>query len=124
MDDKTLNALTALATKLGTTTEYLWGVLLKQAPITAAVDLLVMAAWVAAIFFCFRFVRRKTMTPAKTADDKYPSAKWADEISVVFAWGSVILAALFAAIIIGANLSTTISALVNPEYWALKQILK
>lgn len=47
MDDKTLEALTTLANKLGTTAEYLWGVLIKQAPITVAIELSVMVAWVA-----------------------------------------------------------------------------
>ena len=37
MDDKTLQALTALANKLGTTAEYLWGVLLRQAPLTGKI---------------------------------------------------------------------------------------
>jgi hypothetical protein len=38
MDDKTFQALTNLATKLGTTAEHMWGVLLRQAPITGVID--------------------------------------------------------------------------------------
>ena len=123
MDDKTLSALTALAQKLGTTAEYLWGVLLKQAPITGAIDLAVMAAWIAAVVWWFRFVQRKTAEPTATAENKYPSAQWVQE-DAVLAWCSVALSGLLTALIVGTSLSSTVAALLNPEYWALKQILK
>ena len=123
MDDKTLQALTALAAKLGTTAEYLWGVLLRQAPITGAIDLAVMAAWVAMAMFLIRLVRRKTTTPAKTDEDRYPSAEWSDE-GAAFAWAGAVAFALLVALIVGSELSSVVAALLNPEYWALKQILK
>lgn len=124
MDDKTLQALTALANKLGTTAEYLWSVLLKQAPITGVVDLLVMAAWVAAAAMWFKLVQRKTKKPPATEQDRYPSADWTDEVGIGLAWASVVVVTILVALIIGTNLSTTIAALFNPEYWALKQILR
>jgi ribose/xylose/arabinose/galactoside ABC-type transport system permease subunit len=123
MDDKTLQAMTALAAKLGTTAEYLWGVLLRQAPITGAVDLLVMAAWVAAALCFLRYVRAKTTRPPGTRDDPFPRAQW-DGDATFFAWAGAILFAVLTGLIVGASLSTTIAALVNPEYWALRQILK
>ena len=124
MDQNTLQALTALAAKLGTTAEYLWGVLLRQAPITGATDLLVMVAWVTAVVIWARIVRRKTAKPAPTTEDRYPSAAWDDEVGVGLAWASVAAIAAITSLIIGSNLSTTVAALVNPEYWALRQILK
>ena len=42
MNDQTALLLKQLADKLGTTTEYLWAVLLKQAPITCTVQLTVI----------------------------------------------------------------------------------
>ena len=123
MDDKTLNALTALAEKLGTTAEYLWGVLLKQAPITGVIDMLVIAAWVAAVVIWARFVQRKTNKPAPTEDDRYPSAEWENE-GAFFSWVSVFILCVIVALMAGSCLSTTVAALANPEYWALKQILK
>lgn len=123
MDDKTLSALTALAQKLGTTAEYLWGVLLKQAPITGAIDMAVMAAWIAAAVWWFRFVQRKTTAPAATAEDKCPNAQWTQD-GAVLAWVSVVICGLLVALCVGAALSSTAAALLNPEYWALKQILK
>lgn len=43
-----------LAERLGTTGEHLWGVLVRQAPISGAIDLTVMAAWVLAVAWAFR----------------------------------------------------------------------
>jgi spore maturation protein SpmA len=40
------------------------------------------------------------------------------------AWASVFVAGLIFAIIAGGSLSTVIAAIFNPEYWALKQVLK
>ena len=124
MDEKTLQALTALAEKLGTTAEYLWGVLLKQAPIAGITDLAVMVAWGIAIAMWARFVQRKTNTPAATESDLYPSAEWSDQFGVGLAWASVFVTGLIVVLIAGASLSTVIAAIFNPEYWALKQILK
>lgn len=47
MDDKYRQLIEDMAAKLGVTAEHLWGVLVKQAPISGAVDLvicIVMAA--------------------------------------------------------------------------------
>jgi hypothetical protein len=123
MDDKTLQALTTLAAKLGTTAEYLWGVLLKQAPLTGAIDLLLTATWViGAVMWC-RFVVRKTTKPKATEDDRYPHADL-DAEPAFFAWLSAVLVALLAGLVVSSGLATTMAALLNPEYWALKQILK
>ena len=123
MDEKTLSALTALAQKLGTTAEYLWGVLLKQAPITGAIDLVVMAAWIAAAVWWLRLVQRNTSKPTASTENKCPRAEWEDE-GAVFAWGSVVICWVLVGLCVGPKLSSTAAALLNPEYWALKQILK
>ena len=124
MDDKTLQALTILATKLGTTAEYLWSVLLKQAPITGLVDLLVVAAWVAGCVMWFKFVSNKTKVPPKTEEEHYPSAEWSSSEGTVLAWISVGALFLATAICVGGSMSSIVAAIVNPEYWALRQILK
>lgn len=123
MDEKTLQALTALANKLGTTTEYLWGVLLKQAPITGVIDLSLTAAWVLLTVMWCRFVLRKTTAPKPTDEDRYPHADWTDE-AAFFSWLSAAVLAIVTALIVTSSFATTAAALVNPEYWALRQILK
>ena len=123
MDDKTLQALTALANKLGTTAEYLWGVLLRQAPLTGTIDLILNVAWViGAVLWC-RFVARKTTRPKRTDDDHYPYADWTDE-AASFSWASAVAVVLITGLVVSGSLSTTVAALANPEYWALRQILK
>jgi len=124
MDEKTLQVLTTLAEKLGTTAEYLWSVLLKQAPISAATDLVVIAASVFGVAMWAKFVQRKTAKPAATENDRHPSADWNDEAVVGLAWISVFVSWLIVAIISGACFSSIVDAVFNPEYWALKQILK
>lgn len=123
MDEKTLQALTDLAEKLGTTSEYLWGALIKQAPITGAVDLMIMVAWVAAAAGWFALVKRKTTEPPKSDEDRYPRAEWVEE-SAFIGWVSVAIFSLIAGVVVSSTLSITIAALLNPEYWALAQILK
>lgn len=115
--------LTALANKLGTTSEYLWGVLLKQAPITGVIDLALMAAWVIGVVMWCRLVARKTTRPEATDQNRYPRAEWDGE-GIFFAWASAVAVALIAGFFVSGSIASTVSALANPEYWALRQILK
>ena len=115
MDDKTLQALTALANKLGTTAEYLWGVLVRQAPITGAIDLAVMGAWGVGCVLLVRFVQRKTC-----GDEP----KWGDELGRILAWCGVLGVCAVVAIIVGFQFSPAMTAIVNPEYWALRQVFR
>ena len=112
MDDKTIQALTALAEKLGTTAQYLWGVLVRQAPISGAVDLGIVALFLAATVALFVFVRR-------AADD--PSL---DEEVLILGWALVILACIATSIIVLSYVPYALYAIFNPEYWALRQIWK
>ena len=122
MNDKTEALIRELAEKLGTTGENLWSVLVRQAPITGAIDLLVVVAWAFAVVWAFRLVRAKTTKPMPTEADRYPRAEWQNEVAFA-AWALWVFMAIMVAVIGGASLSGTIGALVNPEYWALKQVL-
>lgn len=123
MNSETLNALTSLANKLGTTAEYLWGVLLKQAPITGVIELMVMVAWVVCAFLWTWFVLKKTTRPKATDKERYPSAEWEQE-AAFFAWLSAFLLMFFVGVLISDGITRVTSALLNPEYWALRQIFK
>ena len=122
MDEKTLEVIQALADKLGTTAEHLWGVLVTQAPITGSVDLVVCIGMAWATVVWVKTVCRKTNAPPKTDEDRYPSADWRGEGAFV-AWISVFIAASATAWTIAANASLIVAAFVNPEYWALRQLL-
>lgn len=123
MNDKTLTALTALAQKLGTTAEYLWGVLLKQAPITGTINLIIMVVSVVVGVWWFRFVQRKTTVPPSTAENACSSAEWENEGAGI-AWISVFIAGLLMALVVVLGLPSVVAAFLNPEYWVLQQILR
>lgn len=117
-----VDALRELAAKLGTTSEYLWQVLIRQAPISGVVNLLVCVVWVWVAVWGFRLVSRKTKRPPETKEDKFPRAEWNDEdrAAAWLLWG---LYTLGGTIIVGCALEYIAGALLNPEYWALTQVL-
>jgi len=122
MDEKTLQALTELASKLGTTAEYLWAALLRQALIGGISDIMLMAVWIAITVLWVKVVFRKTKEPEQSKNG-YVSPEWASE-SAFFAWASAAILVLLTLCMITNSLSITIAAFANPEYWALKQIIK
>ena len=105
MNEEAIALLKELAEKLGTTSEYLWEALLRQAPITGTIDLLILAGWVTGLILMFHKLK-------KLSDKEYVELLW-------LVWGVLACIAALASL----TLSTTISALINPEYWALKQLL-
>lgn len=122
MNDTTLDLLNRLADKLGTTVEHLWGVLIKQAPITAISDLVIGAVLVVLTVVWYRFVRAKTKVPPRTPENAYPSAAWDDD-SATFAWVFVVITGLIALMWCVAAMQQAVTAFVNPGYWALKQLI-
>ena len=121
MNDLTL-ALQQLAAKLGTTVEMLWGVLLKQAPIAATINLIGCIAFTGLTVFITYFVKRRTTKPPRTEDDSYPHADWEDEGAFI-AW--VVTAGLIIAtvVFVGVNAQNIVAGFFNPQYWALTQIM-
>ena len=105
MNEETATLLKELAEKLGTTSEYLWEALLRQAPISGTVDLLILAGWVIGLMLMFRKLK-------KLSDKDYIELLW-------LGWGLLAIIVAFAFLM----LSNIIAALINPEYWALKQLL-
>lgn len=110
MNDKAISLLQALAEKMGTTTQYLWSVLLKQAPISGITDLIQYAIIAVGAYLYWRWV----------ASDKRDFSSGGDS------WpGGLILGALVA-IFVGAaffSFPHTVAAFINPEYWALDKVL-
>lgn len=123
MDEKYRQLIEALAEKLGTTAEHLWGVLVKQAPISGAVDLVLCIVIAASAWWWAALVKRKTTKPPKTDDDRYPYAEWSDEAAGL-SWIGAVIAVVFALICIVGSAQGIVAAFANPEYWALKQLVK
>lgn len=126
MDEKTLQALTLLANKLGTTAEQLWSILLAQAPISAGISavqaIVCIAVTVGWVLLTYRKTRVLTFT--RESGYKYTEAEWSGGDTKFAAWFA-------AAVFIGASLAFSLAALseipvvlMNPDYWALREVLR
>jgi len=111
MNENTLQFLNELSIKLGTTSEYLWGVLIRQAPIDGWINLSVMAVWVAVGVFALIFFYKKINDES-----------WDEEFTVALL-GISILSFVIIIVVAGICFSDTVGAIVNPEYWAFQKIL-
>jgi len=116
MNDKTIKFLQELADKFGTTTERLWGALLHQAPISATCDLI----WFPVSAACL-IIGMKMAVKGYYAEEKH-----SETYGIPVCIGGVLITLigmvmLFASI---CNTEMIIAGFFNPEYWALKQIIK
>ena len=116
MNEQITSLIEQLAQKLGTSVEYLWGVLIKQAEVEVitffiALTLSAIAA-TSAIFML-----------------KHSQKYWNYENAPLSAWvcliGGIIVAicALIGFVGLILSIPDLISAIKNPEYWALKEVL-
>jgi len=109
--------LNELAVKLGTTTEFLWEILLKQAPIDAIVGISLIVLFLILIIPYVMYIKWFS----KHCNELYKEDK--ESIHTVFC--VIILIIMFALFIANiCEINNTITAIFNPEYWALKEILK
>lgn len=117
MNDQTIKLIEQLSVKLGTTAEHLWGVLMRQAPITATLDIAVSTIIAFFLWKSFRFIYRKTR------EDCNGCADWDEEIGAII-WGAWLAIAIIGGLCIYCEVSDALAGLANPEYWALMQIIK
>jgi uncharacterized Tic20 family protein len=114
MNDNTTKLLNDLAEKLSTTSDKLWAMLLHQARIQFWTNLIIYAACALISYALYRTCRHLFTRVDKDDQFEMP-ATIAVIISIIFV-GVAVIGFL-------TTLQDTISALVNPEYWALTQIL-
>jgi len=112
MNAELQGALAALAVKLGTTVEHLWGVLIRQAPISAATDLLAVAASAALLYFGWRAIDRVQVRGDFDVR----------EFALMMGYIGLMLAAVGVSVVFVSSLSHIVAGFVNPEYWALREI--
>lgn len=127
MNEKTEQLLEKLAEKLGTTSEYLWQILLNQAKydaITSFIQMAFMAGFIYATIKIHLWLMKELPKPAdsdrwyskRTGYDKYEEPAI---VGMVLAGITSIILLLF--FLSGFN--ELIAAVFNPEYWALNRIL-
>ena len=108
--------LEKLAEKLGTTTEYLWGVMINQAPIDAIVGI-VLIVLCALLYIPFIWYI------------KWMSRNWddivVDDMEITHVFASVIIGIIMIVftIISICDINNIATAFFNPEYWALNKVL-
>jgi hypothetical protein len=110
MDSNTEKLIRELADKLGITAGHLWAALVRQAPISGTVDLLMCVVVVALLVCSYRRLRR--FDPGHDFRELF--------CGVWFLWGA---AAFSTSMVIGSSLSKIAAAFFNPEYWALRQLI-
>lgn len=114
-------SLELLAEKLGTSVEYMWDILLKQVPINLTMNIVFVG-------FCLLFcvgvlVAHLKLSKKRDWGDDYIESGYnyyedsAQIPMVILAVAGVILFMVSLAII-----PTIVTMIVNPEFWALKQI--
>ena len=118
MNTEITNLLAILADKLGTTSEYLWGILLRQAPISATVILIQIIFTVLSGIFLWKLHKYFS----KETDERYSmydrSNGGLEALIIIF---SVLI--LIIGIFSFFQIENVLNGYFNPEYWALNKIL-
>lgn len=117
MNQQLSKLLEKLATKLGTTTEYLWGVLLRQARISATITLFYLILFTTIGIILFKLHRKFIKTDARDHNLYYHQ----EELGVIMAVAAILWGICFAWSV--CSLPNIFNGYTNPEYWALKEIL-
>lgn len=120
MNEQTTKLIEQLAQKLGTTSQYLWSVLLKQAPIDATVTLL-QSLFV--VFFGVVLFKAHKRLSKKESQDRYAQTGY--EKHEIIAVPMIIAGIIFIilCIISFCCIGDIFNGYFNPEYWALDRIL-
>lgn len=114
MNEQITELLLNLATELGTTTELLWSVLLRQAAVSSAANLTSQLLIAGLLILALRKIKKINF---KEIDRLTP------EMPAIFVWVLWLLAVFAWVIVFCGNLHMTIAGFLNPEYWALKEVL-
>jgi hypothetical protein len=112
-----IDAVTVLANKLGTTGDHLWGVLVRQAPISSIISLSFFT-----IGLLMAIIGWRTLFNLAKMIDK-PNI---DRELLAAAVAIVAIFSFLMSLIILFNIDSVsmwISGLFNPEYWALQQVV-
>lgn len=115
MNENTEKLIRELAEKLGTTAEHLWGVLIRQAPITAITDLLESGILAAVCIVGGKYLLRWHKKLQESGDTDHPG--------FLMLYLGYLCLLVITIICVLCNVSEIANAFLNPEYWALKQIV-
>lgn len=120
MNEQTTKLIEQLARELGTTAEYLWTVLIRQAPISAVIDLvylIIVSLMGIALYKVHLYLSKEG------ENNHYEESIYEDNPGVGFAmifsaiiWGIFFIVCFF-------SITNIVNGFFHPEYWALKEVL-
>lgn len=112
-----VNKLELLAREMGTTVEYLWGVLAKQAFVMGSTNIGILLILAIIAPFWSRFA--KHVYGLTTCDED----SWDNDIMIpiYIISGAYVIVTIITTIIL---IPEIVTCFVNPEYWALNKILR
>ena len=110
--------LEKMAEKLGTTTEYLWSILLKQAPIFGYMYFFGGFLILILGLLLYRF-HKKCKANWDVDKTLYDKDEWRWSLNII-----LLIVFLIVSIMWLVNLPRAITSFMNPEYWALQEIIK
>ena len=112
-----------LAEKLQVPAEVLWGALLKQAPIDGVISIIISLLVVILLpisgYFLYKVIHKIAILEGESKYDEQPKyiglSIVLSIIAIIFFFGSMVAAL---------ELSDNLAGIINPEYWALKEIMR
>lgn len=118
MNEQTTKLLEQLANKLGTTSEYLWDILIKQGPIDSTITLIQFALIIIYGIILYR-LHIKFSKETESENSAYSNDEGYIILPMVFGF------IVFIVFVIGAffEIPSVFCGYFNPEYWALREIL-
>ena len=122
MEEKAFEYIDAIAANLGVAAEHVYGALLKQAMVSGLRSVVYIIICLAVSYLIIKMFKR-IYSDVKEGEDSIFVDSFGISLGGVFAIiiGGVAIIILFFAIM--ADIGNATTALLNPEYWALKEIL-
>ena len=123
MEERAFEYIDALAANLGVAAEHVYGALLKQAMVSGVRSLVFIVICLAVVYVVLRLLNRIITDVKEGNNDSIFVDGWGISPAGIIASfaGGIAMFILF--IVILADISNATTALLNPEYWALKEIL-
>jgi len=116
MNENTTKLIEQLAQKLGTTSAYLWSVLIKQAPIDATITLIQVIIIIITGSVLYKAHKRFCNDDNKISYYNQEEILVFPMFVVAIIWGVFVIASFFC-------IGDIINGYLNPEYWALHHVL-
>ena len=115
MNQEIIELLKVLADKFGTTTEHLWRVLLEQALLSGITNVILLVVILVLTVMWVRFALERI----EKGEKGYYSS---DDIGAL--WLTIILVIPFCGVVSVLLIYDIVTAILNPDYWALREILR